>query len=170
MSNKIDMTNKIFGNLLVVRENGKVRNEAGWLCKCKNCGRDITLPGYRLRDGTYTSCGKCISIGDKVKKHGMYKARFYHIWENMKQRCLNANSVNYKNYGGRGINICSDWLVFENFKQDMYDSYLKHIEEYGEDQTSIDRINNNGNYELNNCQWATRSEQQSNRRRYTKWK
>jgi len=80
----------------------------------------------------------------------------------MKQRCNYRKSISYKNYGKRGIKICNDWLGYHNFKEDMYRSYCGHVEEYGERQTTLDRINNNGDYCKQNCRWATFQEQQNN--------
>jgi len=72
---------------------------------------------------------------------------------------------NYKNYGGRGINVCKKWENFIIFKNDMLINYLKHTKFFGESDTQIDRKNNNGNYCKNNCRWATRKEQHQNTRR-----
>jgi hypothetical protein len=83
--------------------------------------------------------------------------------DGMKKRCLLPTNGGYKNYGARGINVCERWLKFENFKEDMYESYLKHVEEFGEKNTSLDRIDVNGNYEPSNCRWVTLEEQNNNR-------
>lgn len=79
----------------------------------------------------------------------------YNSWCQMKQRCFNPNCISYPNYGGRGIKICERWLKFENFYQDMGDR---------PEDKSLDRIDNDGNYEPNNCKWSTRKEQVNNRR------
>lgn len=89
-------------------------------------------------------------------KHGMKGTRFYVTWKGMKSRCYNKRESNYYNYGGRGIKLCKRWLDFNNFKNDMYDSY--------NDNLFIDRINNNGNYCKSNCKWSTRKEQNENKR------
>jgi len=84
----------------------------------------------------------------------------------MKKRCLNENNPSYKNYGGRGIKICQRWLDdFANFMNDMLDSYIEHVSKYGEKNTTLDRIDTNGNYEPSNCKWSTFKEQNNNQRR-----
>lgn len=88
--------------------------------------------------------------------------RFYKIWANMKQRCTNPNCAKFSLYGGRGILYCYEWKDYENFKTDMYKSYREHSAIYGENQTTLDRINPNDYYCKENCRWATKQEQRVN--------
>jgi hypothetical protein len=125
-------------------------------------GKKLNLTRERIRqiidDSIIRIKNKNFRKGEEIKNP------IYHIWSSMKSRCNNEKSTAYKNYGGRGIKVCDKWLRFKNFKKDMYESYLIHCEEFGKKNTSIDRINNNGNYELNNCKWATKKEQGNNKR------
>jgi len=84
------------------------------------------------------------------------KSPFYLSWTQMKQRCLNPNCKVYHRYGGRGIKVCDRWLLFSNFYDDMHDKHQEGL--------TLDRINNDGDYEPNNCRWATYTEQNFNRR------
>lgn len=92
-----------------------------------------------------------------AERHGQWQTSTYHTWEGMKQRCLNPNATRYPQYGGVGIKVCEAWLEFKNFYQDMGDR---------PEGKTLDRINPFGNYEPNNCRWATRKEQQNNQRRH----
>ena len=94
----------------------------------------------------------------------MSNTRFYKIWAGMVKRCKNEKAKQFIDYGGRGIKVCRQWSEFENFRDDLYESYLKHVDMYGEKNTSIDRIDVNEDYTPNNCRWATASEQCRNQR------
>lgn len=103
-----------------------------------------------------------VKIGKATTTHGMSKTNFYKVWENINTRLTCKTHKTYKHYGGRGIKC--EWKRFEDFYRDMYGSYLIHLKQYGKRDTTIDRINVNGNYSKSNCKWATRSEQNRNQR------
>ena len=131
-----------------------------YLCQC-DCGNIFPCRKDLLKEGRRVSCGcynREISKAGITKKHGKYQSRLYSIWHKIKERCLNPNVKEYKNYGGRGITICDEWL--RDF-QVFYDWSMSHGYE---DNLSIDRIDVNGNYEPDNCRWITNLKQQNNRR------
>jgi hypothetical protein len=126
------------------------------------CGKIFICQRGNLSNGNTRSCG-CLNIQLLIGRsttHGMSKTPIYHVWEDMISRCSNPNSCNWDNYGGRGIEVCERWRKFENFFQDMGD--------IPEDGLTIDRKNNEGNYEKDNCRWATRLQQARNRRPHIK--
>lgn len=153
-----------FGRLVVVSEAPSVKGRAMWLCQC-DCGQIRTVAGSHLRNGNTTSCGclqkeKTIDNNKARSTHGMCRTHIHRIWLHIKDRCGNEKCKSYMNYGGRGITICDEWKDdFQTFYD--YVSKLPHFEEEG---YSIDRINNDGNYEPGNVKWSTTKEQANNKR------
>ena len=139
-----------------------------WSCRCR-CGNKHVVEGYTLRSGKTKSCGcfQSQTSSERAKKrnyaHGMCGTRFYRIWMGMRYRCTRPKHMHYSRYGGRGIRV--EWSTFQEFKRDMYSSYVKHCELHGELYTWLDRINGNGNYSRVNCRWATPKEQRINQER-----
>ena len=161
-ANKLDLIGTKFGRLTVIDKLESRNGTNYWKCLC-SCGNITEVRTGHLMNGAIKSCG-CLPRELAKKKfttHGMSCDRFYRIHAGILERCKDKNDIDY---GGRGITFTSRWNKFENFKEDMYESYLNHVEEYGEDNTQIDRIDNDGNYEPSNCKWSTRMEQGKNKR------
>lgn len=165
-----DLTGMIFGRLTVI--NGPIRGgryispdgTVGscvmlWHCRCE-CGAEKTFPRGSLLQGLSRSCGclKKVWASKMNYKHGLSNTRPHDIWRTMIDRCTNPNSKIYEWYGGRGITVCERWLgSFESFMDDMGPTY--------DDRLSLDRYpDQDGNYEKDNCRWATRKEQARNAR------
>lgn len=161
-----DLSNQRFGRLVAIKQVNLEHRRIYWKCIC-DCENKVIIRSDGLIGGGSKSCG-CLRKENLLKAittHGQSKTRFYHIWESMYGRCINKNDHVYKYYGGRGIKIYDRWLKFENFRDDMYKSYLEHVKEFGEKETTIDRKDCDGNYESKNCRWATWKEQLNNTRR-----
>jgi hypothetical protein len=135
-----------FCKLVAVSFSHRKRTCQYWIFKC-DCGKEKIIRVDGVKSGQTKSCG-CFR-----NTHTMSKTSIYRSWASMKSRCHNENVPHYKDYGGRGITVCEEWMEFENFYKDM--------REKPEGKT-LDRINNDKGYYKKNCRWATRKEQSNN--------
>jgi len=149
-----------YGRLVTIKMIGKNKNRQNiWLCKC-DCGNPCVTISTRLLRGKTRSCG-CLKVEGNNKRHGDCYSRAYRIYEQMKGRCYRKTSQRYKDYGGRGIEICPEWLGKDGFKNFMEWSMNNGYS----DDLSIDRIDNDKGYSPDNCRWTNRKTQGRNTRR-----
>lgn len=146
----IDLIGRTYGRLTVTSRSTNSRHGGSrWNCACA-CGQRVVTAGGDMHSGRTKSCG-CL-----VLKHGRSSTPEYRAWLSMRDRCSNQNHPQYANYGGRGITVCERWLSLELFLSDVGPRPTpKH---------SIDRIDNDGNYEPSNVRWSDRQTQSENRR------
>jgi hypothetical protein len=150
----LELTGRRVGFLTVLeRVPSKGRNSL-WRCLC-DCGGIVVAKAAPLNNGTTSSCG-CQKIKHGDCRVGTYVPEYW-IWAQMRHRCRNSNYHSWKNYGGRGIQICDAWA-------DSYEAFLRDMGRRPSPKHSVDRINNDGHYEPGNCRWATRDQQNRNSR------
>lgn len=160
-----DLTGQRFGRIEVLSLEGRTaRGELAWRARC-SCGTEKVIAAYQLSSGRTVSCGCYRQAQAKAglirMKHGhdrtKRRSKEYEAWAGLVSRCTNPNHRAWKNYGGRGISVCERWrLSFEAFLEDVGFAPSPEL--------SVDRIDNDGNYEPGNVRWATRQQQQANKR------
>jgi hypothetical protein len=155
-----NISGRRFGRLIA-----NVRIGKKWLCAC-DCGQTKEINPSNLKRGFTKSCG-CMNREMSAKRnamlkqtHGMTNSVEYKTWQGMHQRCGNPKDKDYRHYGARGITVCERWGSFQNFYEDMGDK---------PDGLSIDRIDNDAGYSLDNCRWATPVTQANNKRHRNQW-
>lgn len=156
---RLDLNGKTFGRLAVVECAGPdAKGAVCWRVRCK-CGNERSFRGSDLKRGFVKSCG-CLSsdlITTRNTSHGGSATRLYRIWQAMHDRTGNPKASRYAYYGARGIAVCTEWTEFGPFRDwALANGYA--------DDLSIDRIDNDGNYEPSNCRWADQTTQVRNRR------
>lgn len=152
MTARIDRTGMRYGAWLVVGMAELRRGKRLWLCRC-DCGREAKIPSGNLATGKSSGCQSC-----KSKTHNLSTMPEYEIWGGIKSRCHCKTATGYKNYGGRGIQVCERWRA-------SFSAFLADVGPRPSPQHSLDRFpNNDGNYEPGNVRWATPSQQHNNKR------
>ena len=157
-----DLTGQRFGRLTVIERADTKGKRTMWLCKC-DCGREKSIGSHNLLTGNTSSCGclwkETVPSYNKENntRHGDSHTKLHKAWLNMRYRCFNKRCKFYDNYGGRGITICEEWSVYENFRDwALANGFANGL--------SIDRIDVDGNYCPENCRWVSEKVQQNNRR------
>ncbi|MZK54155.1 hypothetical protein [Clostridium beijerinckii] len=163
MAKAKDLRGKVFGRLVAIEIVGRNKSRSViWKCKCE-CGNECEVVSDRLLQGETKSCGCITKELNKTRRitHGLSHTKLYYVWKAMLARCNNKKHPWYSRYGGRGIKVCSEW-------EDVKAFYDWAINNGYKDGLEIDRVDNDGNYEPNNCKWKTRKEQTQNTSRNKK--
>lgn len=149
-----ELQNKKFNRLTIIREdctdNNSMLSRKAIICECE-CGKEVRVLLYNLKNGHTKSCG-CLKEEHRQGsiKHNLSTTRICNIWHLMKSRCYQENCNGYESYGGRGIVVCPEWL------NDLNAFYEWAIKNGYKENLTLDRVNNNGNYEPSNCRWVTK--------------
>lgn len=160
MGKTIDLNGKKFNRFTVLEYVG-INNsrKALWLCEC-DCGKKVVVVGQNIRNGSSKSCGCYGSevLNKRNVEHGLSGTRLHRIWIGMRNRCGNEKTVGYKDYGGKGVEVCSEWVS-------DYVSFHEWATANGyNNNLTLDRRDPEGNYEPSNCRWTTIIEQNRNKR------
>lgn len=164
VSKHAKLLGKKFGRLTVVKKLDSRNYHVHWLCECV-CGNFAEVSTGRLNAGQTKSCG-CLQkerAAEAKKTHGLYfdengkRSKLYRVWGHMNERCSSPTSNAYEDYGGRGIRVCKEWKDYKTFHEWAISNGYK-------EGLSIERVDNDGNYEPSNCKWIPISKQASNRR------
>ena len=158
---RVDITGLRVGYLTAIAFHASTPKGVMWVVRC-DCGREVLMEPSELKKqskkGIQASCGckRRETIGRRNTKHGQSAHPLYAVWRSMLDRCSLPTHHAWRNYGGRGITVCERWKSFPDFFADVSPTYAPGL--------TLDRENNEGNYEPSNCRWATRAQQTSNMR------
>lgn len=164
MGSPLQLVGQTFGRLTVLERGEKRGNNYTWVCEC-SCGGSAVVVGSTLMAGNTKSCG-CLQkeVASTVGKtcnttHGLSNHELYGVYNDIKKRCFNEKSPAYPRYGGRGITMCDEWAS-------SFEQFLKDVGERPFPEATLDREENDGNYDPSNVRWATKATQARNQRKY----